>query len=604
MSPLVRCGLVAAVIVGAFAGGYFLKARPDPVSAADDPPAPKVAPVPPGGQAGTTRAVPVVSVTTRDTARAEGTAAAPETEAIPVLPEPPRADKIDPSDSGVQMIRKELGHKTTVLDRSDPVPAVLADAKKAAIRTTGGSEPEPMGGPMPRLESPPALGPAPVASDPATVRPVRLVNGRAVALDFEVTRAGSSKVTAVDLWTTRDGGTTWQKTDRMDGCKPPFRTRLGSDGAYGFKLAFESASGMRTPDPQPGQTPDLDLTLDATPPVVTLFPPKPGDRPGQVHIPWVMTDTHLDAATVRCEYSSDGNEWLPVEGGPVRMTETGYGLDWTPPAGVPPHVLLRVTAKDKAGNAATATTADRVSIDLVIPEGRVTGLRDENREPERGPMPRAVGERGPVGRLLLQGAVGGLVPPLLNLQFIPFGNPEREWNISGNESLPPAHLVNSIGKNSRANVLSAEVVVKARSPREWVEWVTGTEVIVEEPTPSVRRRDPFEVPAVGPELLPNPDGLINRLYSDESGWNHWCSRQDFAYTRPVVPPWGWVSDAHRRLARQYDRMFGERSLIGHLADPDWKPTTATAESIRTWEYEPHGVGDFWGSPGVGLLFQF
>jgi hypothetical protein len=129
MSHLLRCGLVAAGLVLAFAAGFYLKPVPAvPTVAAQPAPAPIVAP-------------PMVD---------------PDVKPATALgqPQPARPEPSDPLDAaGMAMIRKELGFKTTVLDKSAPVPAVLADAQKAVQHT----EPLPMGGPMPRLEPPPAL---------------------------------------------------------------------------------------------------------------------------------------------------------------------------------------------------------------------------------------------------------------------------------------------------------------------------------------------------------------------------------------------------------------------------------------------------------------
>ena len=57
-------------------------------------------------------------------------------------------------------------------------------------------------------------------------------------------------------------------------------------------------------------------------------------------------------------------------------------------------------------------------------------------------------------------------------------------------------------------------------------------------------------------------------------------------------------DLGRRAA---EAVGNGRSLIGHLADPDWKPSTATPESCR-WEYEPAPT-NFWGHQ-LGFRFRF
>jgi hypothetical protein len=205
------------------------------------------------------------------------------------------------------------------------------------------------------------------------------------------------------LWTTRDWGKTWAKTDRMAGAQSPFRTKLGSEGEYGFRLVFESESGMRTPEPKPNDDPDLKLELDLTPPFVTLQAPVrvPADPLGQlgigdpnsVRLRWHAVERNFDFDYVKLEYSADGQSWHPInlQGASKR---SGIGtFDWTPPAEVPPRVLFRVTVRDKAGNYASATSSKPMVIDLVPPEGRLTGVRTPGPEPEVGPMPRDLSGR-------------------------------------------------------------------------------------------------------------------------------------------------------------------------------------------------------------------
>ena len=270
------------------------------------------------------------------------------------------------------MIRKEMGLKTTILDKNEPLPAVLAEARRRKLqeeenspqvvapslcchrasvgtRSPGRAARPGADGRADAATRPPAsaAGPddrgrvirPPAPNDPpppppnipptAATTPVPLVNTRAVALDFEVTRSGPSKVTAVELWTTRDGGATWAKTDRMTGCQSPFRTRLGSDGEYGFRLVMESGSGMRTPEPaRARETGHAACVLDTKPPTVVLFMPQPiPGHAGKVQLRWQRTDPHLDPNYIRLEYSVDGLAWhaIPVGGArvPAESTTTG-----------------------------------------------------------------------------------------------------------------------------------------------------------------------------------------------------------------------------------------------------------------------------------------
>jgi len=380
MSLCVRAGLIAVAVLGAFAGGYFLKSSARLMTAA--PESPSVAAIPSttkGTVAHTTARGRWTMDTDRPYLAMPPSADPPELRPPPLPATPTSDDQVDPSDPAFQMIKNSLGIKTT-LDPAGPTPAVLADAKAAPIGPT-----------IQKDESPPMVGAAPRFDAPPARPSVKLVNNRSLALDFEVTKSGLSKVKTVELWVTRNGGATWHKMDEMAGCQSPFSARLGSDGAYGFTMVFVSESGMRSPEPRAGQPPELSMELDTTPPHLDIFPPRPvPDQPGKVVMSWSMTDANPDRSptATRLEYSADGQTWESIALPAGRPNWGTY--EWTLPPGVPPKVLFRLTARDKAGNVTTAVTNEKVSIDLVAPEGKITGVRSQEADPDRGPMPRVV----------------------------------------------------------------------------------------------------------------------------------------------------------------------------------------------------------------------
>jgi hypothetical protein len=484
-----------------------------------------------------------------------------------------------------------------------------------------------MGGPMPRLDPPPVptiptIGDAPPRIPelqvPVELKSPTLVNTRAVALDFEVTRTGSSKVTAVELWTTRDGGTTWARTDRIAGGRPPFRTRLGSEGEYGFRLVFESESGMRTPEPRAGDKPDLRVELDTTPPDVRLSPPTAVPvEPGKVRFHWTTADAHLDRGFVRLEYSADGKVWLPVNVGDAPRLHGYPFFDWVPPPGVPPRVMIRVTVRDTAGNSATASTADKVVIDLVAPAGKVTGVRPI--ELEVGPAPREVEAAAEPARSIPD-ALRSLLPALLAspslyppLAARTDGGP-IPWDVAGNDDRPRVELgvPDGSGYFESAHVDTPRPI---RTAREWVERVTDTTVVAEPALPPYRRPDPFAAPAVKVDSMPavvvDPEELnSDHVYigsrlpetPEERAQRLDAEQRRAANDRPLIPTLGRRAGEQLRPYRETAGYSGGRSLIHHLADADWKPTTATPASCR-WEYDP-APADFWGTPPLGLRFRF
>src|SRR5262249_22195999 len=242
----------------------------------------------------------------------------------------------------------------------------------------------------------------------------KLLNTRSVALDFQVTKVGLSPVKAVELWITRDRGKTWEKHDRVEGVRSSLRARVsGPDGDYGFRLVFESESGMRTPEPKSGQLPDKVLELDTTPPKVTVFPVRPiPNQPGTVLIRWDATDPHLDLDSVRVEYSLDARQWHLIASG--KQVDGGGHFTWKVPKDLPPKVFLRVSASDTAGNTGIAQSSEQTSIDLVPPEGKITGIRPDTTD-DRGPMPREVGAAAPAaGMVPVEELLMALIPAVLS----------------------------------------------------------------------------------------------------------------------------------------------------------------------------------------------
>jgi len=187
MSHLLRCGLVAAGLVTAFAAGFYLKPVPAVQTVAAQPgPAPVIA-------------TPIIDPEVKPaTALGQPQAARPEP------PDPLEA-------AGMAMIRKEMGIQTTILDKSAPVPAVLEEARRRKFEEEANSPQvcgpilmlppvskenvaqAPMGGPMPRLEPAPALA-APMI-DHAPIRRPDFPSGTKIRITIRDPAGNATTVT-------------------------------------------------------------------------------------------------------------------------------------------------------------------------------------------------------------------------------------------------------------------------------------------------------------------------------------------------------------------------------------------------------------------------
>jgi len=392
MSAFLRGALLGAGLIGAFFAGYVLRNPPSfrsepapalaqelakPVSSRTVAAPPN--PVQPSESPSVAPPIHLVS-----SSKEQYT---PKINFNTIPPQDAHADP-DPNDLALQIIKNRIGINTNVLGDPQPVPAVLAEARKNAISPPD-LIPLPKMGPTPLPELPPITGVT--IGAPEILKPKFLLNQRDIALDFEITRMGFSKIVAVELWTTRDEGKTWQTTDRKEGCESPLRTRLWSEGDYGFKMVFESETGIKTPEPKPGQNPDFGLILDTTPPKVKLEGLFKYDiDPRSVTIGWSSQDERLDPSFIRLEYSLNGIEWNEIPDVKPRALQTAFDFKWSMPEDLPPRVQLRVTTRDQAGNYGMAQTSVGAIIDLVEPAGKIIGIRDENAKPEVGPLPRVI----------------------------------------------------------------------------------------------------------------------------------------------------------------------------------------------------------------------
>jgi hypothetical protein len=244
-------------------------------------------------------------------------------------------------------------------------------------------------------------GPAPVAvwsGAPGAAAPTvevtraQVINYLAFDVGYEIESRGPSGIGRVDLWVTRDDGRTWLKWSQHDGKASSLRVNLNvpanpqPEGAYGFRVVPVSGAGLSEREPVAGDAPELRVVVDVTPPQLDLFPPV-GDpaSPDTLVIQWKATDRNFADDPITIEWSDKPTgSWQPVAsaadglpGGTApqarRLPNTGQ-YAWRVPAGLPPRVYLRVTARDAAGNVREVVTRDPILIDLVKPRAKISGI--------------------------------------------------------------------------------------------------------------------------------------------------------------------------------------------------------------------------------------
>jgi hypothetical protein len=220
---------------------------------------------------------------------------------------------------------------------------------------------------------PDALSPATIQSPAFPANAIagekQLVNDRVFDLDYQIEDVGPSGVSSVELFVTEDGGQQWFRYGTDPDMKSPFQVDSMGEGTFGFAVRIRNGLGISDTPPQPGQTPEVVVIVDQTPPVIELSQPSIRlDSFGSIQLNWRVNEANASTAPVRLEYAvTPTGPWTPVFD--WQADQGGYQFAIRP--GTPSSLYFRLLARDAAGNVASSQTAQPVVVDLKKPVGRI-----------------------------------------------------------------------------------------------------------------------------------------------------------------------------------------------------------------------------------------
>lgn len=206
-------------------------------------------------------------------------------------------------------------------------------------------------------------------------RPLHILASRRFAWEYEmqVDRPDAGPV-RVELWSTTDGGFTWQRAAVDDDTRSPIDVTLPSAGFFGFRLEIVPDLPGAGGGPRSGEIPEGWIGIDDDPPQVEIVSAArvEGAPSNTVLVRWVARDKLLAPASVRLLHSPNPDgPWATIAEGLAAEGE----LPWIPDRSVPARVFIRVEAADAAGNAGQATTPDAVTIAVPRAVGKLGGVR-------------------------------------------------------------------------------------------------------------------------------------------------------------------------------------------------------------------------------------
>jgi hypothetical protein len=222
-----------------------------------------------------------------------------------------------------------------------------------------------------------AAAQAPAATIPTEYRgrPLQLVRSRRFAWEYELQadRPDAGKM-RVELWSTRDGGVTWQRSAVDDDAQSPIDVTLPVADLYGFRLEVVPDLPDAGGGPRSGEMPEGWIGVDDEPPQVEVVEVTriQGPEPAGVLIRWVARDRLLVPKSVRLLQSpSPDGPWATIAEG----LEAHGEYRWQPERGSPMRVSIRIEAADAAGNVGRGTTPEPVTIAVPKVVGKLGGVK-------------------------------------------------------------------------------------------------------------------------------------------------------------------------------------------------------------------------------------
>ncbi len=207
----------------------------------------------------------------------------------------------------------------------------------------------------------------------------RLTRSRRFSLDYEVDSVTPENLGDVELWGTSDGGRSWMKWGSDNDRTSPFEVEVGSEAIYGFRIVIVARNGVSSRPPQAGDAADIWIQVDASPPVVRLTQAAYGDgeHAGQLDLRWEAADANLTDRPITLSFADrpDG-PWTTIAAGVPNTGQFWWPFDPRSPR----QIYLRIEAKDAAGNVGMYSLPEPISVEGLIPRGRIRALNTPDAE--------------------------------------------------------------------------------------------------------------------------------------------------------------------------------------------------------------------------------
>ena len=165
----------------------------------------------------------------------------------------------------------------------------------------------------------------------------------------------------VELWSTRDGGTSWERIAVDEDTASPIDVEFQGEGLFGCRLEIVRDIPGPPISPRAGESPSTWIGIDTTPPQVTSLDVTmiDGNDSDAFEIRYAFEDTLAIPNSVRLSYS-------PHQTGPWATIATAQAINgtfnWKPHRSLPSRVFVRIEMPDAAGNIGESITLEPITL--------------------------------------------------------------------------------------------------------------------------------------------------------------------------------------------------------------------------------------------------
>lgn len=165
----------------------------------------------------------------------------------------------------------------------------------------------------------------------------------------------------VELWSTRDGGTSWERLAVDEDTVSPIDVEFQGEGLFGCRLEIVRDVPGPPISPRAGEPPSTWIGIDTTPPQVTSLDVTmaDGNDSDVFEIRYAFEDPLAIPNSVRLSYSPhQTGPWATI----ATDQPTNGTFDWKPHRSLPSRVFVRIEMPDAAGNIGESITLEPITL--------------------------------------------------------------------------------------------------------------------------------------------------------------------------------------------------------------------------------------------------